>query len=255
MKRILIGKEGNQPFAIGDPNVSRQHAYLLIDEQSGMMQLVDNHSTNGTFVHNGQSFIRLFPGQPVNVSFNTMIQLGPNTRFHIRRLFQSAHPTANPATGGQAAQQQPPKKAEPKRVDIKHLHQISQHYNDESLEINSQTQKYNGLRACTFIVGTISTFGGKILAANLYGDDANEAVSWVIGVIIGVALITSLLWFINTNNEKLLKRKADNEHDYAVKYCCPVCHLSFKGKFYENILAEGSCPKCKTIYFDSTISK
>ena len=41
--QIIIGKEGNQPFQIGDPKVSRQHAILNIEEVSKEMQLIDNN--------------------------------------------------------------------------------------------------------------------------------------------------------------------------------------------------------------------
>lgn len=248
MKQILIGKEGNQPFSIPDPNVSRKHAYLLLDEEKGTMYLVDNNSTNGTYIYNGNSFVRLFANQPVLVTFDTMMQLGPNTRFHVKKLFEKK---------STAAPTQKQSKAEPqkKKVDIKHLHAISNRYNRLNVMLSAKTKKVDGLRTGTFIVGTASSFGGKVLASYLFGENVSDGLSWVIGLGLAILLIIILNWIINTNNEKIMKQKAENEHDYAVNYCCPVCHVSFKGKFYENILAEGCCPKCKTLYYDSSVKK
>lgn len=241
MKQIIIGKEGNQPFVINDPNVSRRHAYLNIDEATGQMQLVDNKSTNGTFVYNGSGFVRLFANQSYDVSLDTMLQLGPNTRFHIRRLFQ---------------QQTPPKKQEKpktKRVDIRPLRIAHNFYNKEKIEIETKSGMINGLRSCTILVSLTAAGGGKLIASGLGIED--EITGWVLGILLGGVLMAILLTLINRFNKKIIHRRNKNEHDYAIRYCCPECHTSFKGKIYENILAEGRCPKCKTEYYEASDKK
>lgn len=242
MKQIIIGKEGNQPFAISDPNVSRKHAYLNIDEITGQMQLVDNNSTNGTFVYNGKGFVRLFANQPYNVSLDTMLQLGPNTRFHIHRLFQQ-----------KPAPEKKPEKPQVKRVDISPLRLAHEFYNREKVEIETKSGTINGLRSCTILVSLTAVGGGKLIASSL--DIGDEMISWVLGVLLGGLLMAVLLISINKFNKKLIHRRNKNEHDYAVRYCCPECHTSFKGKIYENILAEGRCPKCKTEYYEASSKK
>lgn len=86
-KQIVIGKEGNQPFAIPDPKVSRRHAVLYVDEQGGRMMLMDIGSTNGTYLFNGNQFVRMTANQQYPVSGDTMIQLGPETRFHVKNCW------------------------------------------------------------------------------------------------------------------------------------------------------------------------
>lgn len=245
MKQIIIGKEGNQPFQIGDPKVSRRHAILNVDEVSKQMQLIDNNSTNGTYIYNGNGFVRLYANQPYPVTFDTMIQLGPETRFHIRRLFQQAAPI-------QPKPQEKPK-PKPKKVDIKGLRRVSDHYNSEKMKLDSRMKGVDGLRSATIIISLSSTMGGKLLAGQLLGENAEnaETISWLLGVGLAAILFFILWYSINQYQSKIIRQRTKNEHDYAVKYCCPVCHTSFKGKVYENILAEGRCPKCKAEYYES----
>jgi hypothetical protein len=241
MSEILIGREGNQPFVIGDPDVSRRHAVLTINEATGQMQLKDNNSENGTFIYNGQAFVRLYAGQPYPVTFDTMIQLGPNTRFHIRRLFQQK----------KVEPQQPlkPEKPEKKTVDISHLRQVSERYVSERMAVESKMGLVNGLRSCSILVSMLAGSTGFIFDSFGYGLSSTQAK--LIPIVFAFILMVVLLLLINILNKKLLMRRSKNDHDYAVKYCCPVCHFSFQGKIYENVLAEGSCPKCKTKFYDS----
>lgn len=238
MKQIIIGKEGNQPFVINDPNVSRKHAYLNIDESTGHMQLVDNNSTNGTFIHNGRGFVRLFANQPYDVTLDTMLQLGPNTRFHVHGLFQQ-----------KKVAPKKPEETKVKRVDISSLRLAHDFYNKEKVEIETKSGTINGLRSCTILVSLTAVGGGKLIASGLGIN--GDVIPWVLGVLVGGLLMAALLISINRFNKKLIHRRNKNEHDYAVRYCCPECHTSFKGKIYENILAEGKCPKCKTEYYEA----
>ena len=261
--QIIIGTQGNQPFAIPDHKVSRQHAVLNI-HPNGQYFIVDTGSTNGTFIYDGTNFVRLYPNQPYPVSPDTMIQLGPETRFHVRRLLEHRNPgpvaghvhvghshlqEMQPMQQRQAPrsvqQPKPQPKPQPKKVDISHLRQVSEHYDDEKMKIESKTGMINGLRGCTVVImmlaGTLATF---------FTEDGDKLMSGIIGFGIAAILMVVLLWLINSFNKKLIQRRKENEQHYAVKYVCPECHASFRGKIYENILAEGSCPRCKTIFYE-----
>ena len=94
--------------------------------------------------------------------------------------------------------------------------------------------------------GTVST-----IITNNSGDDSDSKImSSVLCIGIAFVLMAVLLVVFTNFNKKLMKRRKDNDHDYAVKYVCPECYVSFRGKIYENILAERCCPKCKTEYYD-----
>lgn len=241
-KQILIGKEGNQPFAIGDPKVSRRHAILAIEE-NGQLFLIDNNSTNGTYIYNGSAFVRIPPNHPYPVTPDAMIQLGTETRFHVRRLLPAA--TQPP---------QPPKqKPQPKRVDIKGLRHIAENYAERKMKLESKAGSVNSLRSCTILVSLVAA-GGATLFSNFSDMDKNKAIlASLVSLGIAIILMVVLLMLINRFNNRIIRERTANEKDYAVKYCCPECGVSFRGKMYENILAERQCPKCKTQYYDSDI--
>lgn len=238
-RQIIIGTQGNQPFPIPDNYVGRRHAFLTI-EPSGRCILVDNNSKNGTYIHNGSQFIRIEPKQQYPVTPDTMIKLGPQTQFHVRKLLPKA---PQPPTPEPPKQKPQPK---PKQVDISHLRRISDQYEDQKLRLDSKMGMINGLRGLTIVV----TLAGSAVGTFFGGDD--KVTVGVIALGSAVVLIGVLLFIINSYSKKLMRKKRDNENNYGVKYVCPECHVSFRGKFYENILAERCCPRCKTIYYDRT---
>lgn len=263
-KQIVIGKEGTQPFVLNDPLVSRRHATLTIQEGTGILHLVDNSSTNGTFIYNGTMWVRLYPNQPYQVSPDTMIRLGTATQFHVRRLLQpvvaqTAHGVVGgagvqaggvkPAGGAAAQPAAKPASKKPKRVCIKKLRSVSDNYTMKKMSLDSKMNTVNGLRTFSIVVSMLAGTGGKLISDQL-GFGADSAISWVIGIALAVVLVSTLLVCINRYQSKVMKARTKNEHDYAVNYCCPECHVSFKGRVYENILAEGQCPKCKAEFYE-----
>jgi hypothetical protein len=242
MKQIIIGKEGNQSFPITDPNVSRKHAVLQIDETSGRMYIIDNQSTNGTFIYNGSIFVRLFANQAYPVNFETMIQLGPETRFHISRLFQQK-PSEK--------QIEKPQQPQVKKVDISILRTISDQYTQDKMKIDTETGNIATLGTMSIVISAISGVGSNFLMGIIGINDSElKSVVSVIITIIGF----SIIWRIRSvKTRKLSALKTKTEHDYAVKYCCPACHTSFRGRIYENILAERTCPKCKAEFYEGDI--
>ena len=272
-RQILIGRRGNQPFAIQDPKVSQQHALLNVGDD-GQLQLVDTGSTNGTYIHNGSTFVRIHPNQPYIVRADMMIQLGPETRFHVRRLLSSASvgsgagfqgvnagapggAAGGPGVNGGSKRPMSPKPPQPpkKKVDITPLRLISEQYEANKMEIDSKAGMINGLRSCTVLItmaaGTVST----LITSNKSDDSNAKIISGVICIGIALILMAVLLIVINNFNKSLMKRRKDNEHEYAVKYVCPECHVSFRGKIYENILAERSCPRCKAEYYERVLPR
>lgn len=250
IKQIVIGKQGNQPFPIADPNVSRRHATLYYDDATGVMNIVDS-STNGTFVSNaGGPFLRIQPGQPVQVTPDTMLRLGPETRFHVRRLLPASVGMASKPGGGIVIEEVKPKKQpEPKKANIAHLRRVSEDYHERKTKIENEISSLNGLRSLTIVFATIATGGSAFISNNL-GLSSGETV--LVSVSILVVLITSLLLIINSRMKKVTAARAENERNYAVKYVCPECHYSFRGQYYENIIATASCPKCKAKYHEAS---
>ncbi len=248
-RQIIIGKEGNQPFALQDPKVSRRHAYLNIDD-SGNLILIDNQSTNGTYIYNGQTFVRLYPNQQYKVTADSMIQLGPETRFHVRKLLSNEvnKPVQTPQKP--KTPEKPKPAAQPRKVNIAILRRVSEVYERNKMEIESKAGMINSLRSCTIIISLLAGSAGTILTNQL---GSENAVTISIAIAVGaVVLMVILLAVINGYNKKIMQRRKDNEKNYSIRYVCPECKVSFRGKIYENILAEGKCPKCKSVYYEQS---
>lgn len=236
MRQVVIGKQGTQPFPINDPNVSRLHAVLYIDDNSGKLTLVDSASTNGTYIHNGTQFVRIPPQQPVQVRPDTMIRLGPETRFHISRILPPAKAKAEAKA-----------EEKPKKYDISGLREVSETYQTRKLELENKLNNLNGMRSFTVVISVMAS-GGSGVIGNALGLDQAQTIILIICLM--VVLISSLLYIINRSIRKVTAERNENEHNYAVKFCCPKCHYSFRGKYYENILASGRCPNCKSEYHE-----
>jgi two-component system, cell cycle response regulator len=73
-----LGRAGESSFQISDATVSRDHAFVVIDER-GSVQLRDKGSTNGTFV-NGK---RIQAHRPVELTDGDRVQLGTNIVFKL----------------------------------------------------------------------------------------------------------------------------------------------------------------------------
>ena len=72
---IVIGKEGDQPFKIDTPGVSRRHARLIIEDD--IWTLEDMNSTNGTYVQEADgSYVRIGRSR---ISPTTRVRLGDGT--------------------------------------------------------------------------------------------------------------------------------------------------------------------------------
>lgn len=250
-KSILIGREGNQPFAIGDPRVSKRHAILTI-EDNGRLILLDNRSSNGTFIHDGRSFNRIYPNQPHLVTPDTMIQLGSDTRFHVRRLL--ANQNISGVAGHNRQPKPKPEKKSPPKANIFFLRQVSEQYNETKLEIESKITSVNSLRSSTIIIVSVAGLLSS-LSTNLFDIDASETTAYIIkggvAVVVSVILFAILTSYTNSKMKKLNRMRQLNEQQYAEKYCCPTCRASFRGKYFANVLGEGSCPRCNTKFYDA----
>lgn len=237
--QIIIGRRGNQPFPLHDPKVSGKHAVLTIHE-GGQIELTDTNSTNGTYIYDGRAFKRLMPNKVYRVTGDSMIQLGPDTRFHVRRLL--------PAVGISQSPQppQPPKQ----RVDISHLRRISDRYNETKMALETKASSINGLRSLTLVASLVAGTGGYVIS-EMFGFGEKDVIErGIISIMLAVMIIVILLGIINNKSKTIVRDRNENEKQYAIKYCCPKCQMSFKGRVYENILSEGRCPRCKTEYYE-----
>lgn len=235
--QIIIGKEGNQPFVITDDYVSRKHAIFSYDETTGVMTLT-NRGTNGTYVKMGNHFQLI---EQCFVDATTVVRLGPNFIFTIAQLFQ---PGKKPPGGGGGGGEKPKE-----RVDISRLRYIAENYEATKLKLD-QKQATNGSLRMLSIGGSLIGGVAGSLIPKFIGEGDNTIYS-AIGPIIAVVFLIVLLLYCSKAGREIIIKKNENEKKYKINYCCPKCHHVLAGRLYENILAEGKCPKCKTEYYDS----
>lgn len=77
MKKITLGREGNQPFSITQPGVSRQHAEIEItDDGVWVLKDLDPENSNGTFIRDENGELQRI--STINISGKTFICLGPD---------------------------------------------------------------------------------------------------------------------------------------------------------------------------------
>ena len=239
MRQIIIGKEGNQPFVITDDYVSRKHAIFSYEETTGAMT-IKNTGTNGTFIKMGNHFQ---PIEQCNVNASSVVRLGPNFIFTIAQLFQPQ--VSYPPGGGKPGGGNPKE-----RVDISRLRRIAESYEANKLKLEQKQATINSMRMLS-IGGSL--LGGTVgaLLPKLLGDGENDPIYTAIGPIIAVIFLVILLLYCSRAGRQVIIKKNANEKRYKIAYCCPKCHGSLSGRLYENLIAEGKCPKCKTEYYDS----
>lgn len=239
MRQIIIGKAGNQPFAINDEYVSHQHAIFTYDESTGLMTLADKSSTNGTFVRMGNHYQQI---SQCNVDATTDVRLGPFFTFRVGQLFQS--PSKPPQTTT-------PPKPKQERVDIAYLRKVAENYEAAKLQLEQKQANINSLRTLS-LVGSLAGGGISAIIPKMVG----EEVEWyvlLIGPIIAVLFLVTLMLYCSKASKDVILKKNKNEKNYKISFCCPKCHVPYAGRLYENILAEGKCPKCKVEFYDSKI--
>jgi len=73
---IIIGRSVTSDIVFDNEDVSRTHAYIYCDIQNNEYYLVDNGSSNGTFLNKK----KMTPGQPSILSDNDEITFGPQAR-------------------------------------------------------------------------------------------------------------------------------------------------------------------------------
>jgi hypothetical protein len=78
-RMIFVGRSANNDIVLANKMVSKLHAYFCQVPGSGVMQLVDMTSTNGTFV-NGT---RLAPSVKTSLHDEDVISFGPETKLEF----------------------------------------------------------------------------------------------------------------------------------------------------------------------------
>ncbi|MDE7463133.1 MAG: FHA domain-containing protein [Muribaculaceae bacterium] len=226
---IIIGKQGNQPFPLTEPSISRRHAILTIDDMTGALKLRDNNSVNGTWIlcSDGR-FKRLT--QEISASPEMTIRLGATTIVKIKDLIRKKN-----------------REEETPTVDISNLRFVYEKYNNDKLRIEAESSNIMMLRMASLSLGSILGIVASLLIPKDFAGD--ETISNIIKLALTIFSMVFAWFIVDRKNKGIIRRKSNNEAYLKQSYCCPKCGFHFGTKVYSNLLAEGRCPnnncKCK----------
>lgn len=226
---IIIGKQGNQPFPLTEPSISRRHAILTIDDMTGALKLRDNNSVNGTWIlcSDGR-FKRLT--QEISASPEMTIRLGATTIVKIKDLIRKKN-----------------REEETPTVDISNLRFVYEKYNNDKLRIEAESSNIMMLRMASISLGGILGIVASLLIPKDFAGD--ETISNIIKLALTIFSLVFAWFIVDRKNKGIIRRKSNNEAYLKQSYCCPKCGFHFGTKVYSNLIAEGRCPnnncKCK----------
>lgn len=237
MRSIIIGREGNQPFPITDLQVSRKHAKLTIYD-NGEMELEDTDSSAGTFMKmkNG-AFDRI---QKCKVVPGMIMRLGQNLEISVSSLLSEKKADKKVV---------PTEKA---KADISALRYLEDHYRTQKVKYEGRSATYGMCQTGVLMTtGTVTTI---LFTTDVFGFLKDYGLEeQYIKIIPAVAslLLGAIFFFLLAKAKSSLSRKKEElEYNYKKNYCCPKCRAPFSGKAYTNILFDGSCPRCKTEFYE-----
>lgn len=248
MKTILIGKEGNQPFPITDPMVSRRHAELTI-EDDGSMLLRDTNSANGTYVKLKDGSFRKI--HECRVIRGMIVRLGPKLEVNVSAFLKTG---IEKYTSHSTTPKNDP--TPPPMIDITALRYLYDHYNMRKLRLEQQSSTNGLLRMVIPLIASL----GAIVSLFVGGNNDDRPSIEIMGVELDITKLLPavvilvcgglLFLFIDNQGKRLLQKKHDLEQGFRRNYCCPNCHTSFGTQVYENILLSEKCPKCKCKFYE-----
>lgn len=202
---IIVGRKGQQPFAITDKSVSGKHL-KLIAMPDGNVQVEDLCSSNGTFIDDVRIIKKIVPR-------NALIRMGSNYTFKVSDIFPETPKTTKSQQQGTPA---PVAKQVPE-VSITHLENVWNQYFVAKNELDNQNRNIGLMRSAspmlafipglTAVLGTYSFFKAKKF-------NYNEAI------------------------EEVKETFEDN-------YCCPNCHHFLGYVKYKLLIQDDSCRYCK----------
>lgn len=224
---ITIGRAGNQAIPISDPHVSHKHAILTIDD-NGKMHLVDNNSTNGTFVRMKNGSFK--PYKELDVTQGMTLRFGPDFECKVKDLIPA--PTPPPVSPVSPVS----------TIDITPLKYLEENYLREKVAIEQRLSTLGTLRMMVMVAGSAVT----AMVGLLVKDNDMKLVIAVLPL-----LVAALGYFILIRmNNKVIRHRNDCDTNFKKNYVCPKCRMSFLGKVYTNIRVAGQCPnpKCNVKY-------
>ena len=220
MKEVIIGRKGNQSFAITEKSVSGKHikATLLAD---GNIEIEDLDSTNGTFV-DGQRIVKKV------VSQDQMVMLGGTYQIRIGDALGLA--TQSTTTHQQNTTNS---------ADFARLKLIYEDYEATKIKLQQENAKKQFMRSLPGVASTV-----LFALTFLIGDSVNSIKPFMGIIMIGGIAISS--WMAFRGQQSMPVKMEELNKKFMVDYVCPKCKNFLGFLPYDNLKNRGVCSFCKT---------
>ena len=230
MIEIKIGREvsGNHILAIPSTykRVSRRHASLIWD--GGVATLVDNESSNGTFV-NGRRIAK------TKIKENDVVWLGPqgeegSYQLDLHKLFESCRKAEDAQKTDYSREFE-----DIKRAYIDYQQEVSTLKN----EVTKQSQMPRLLATLIpAVIGLIILLVSEDMTLRILSMSIGSVLSGVVGIL--------TLGKSAASNDQLSEEITELQIKYQPRYCCPKCGMKYPfTTHWKKLEAEGKCPNPK----------
>lgn len=218
MTEVIIGRKGNQPFAITERTVSGKHlkATLLAD---GNIEIEDLDSTNGTYV-DGQRIVKKV------VSPDQMVLLGTVYQIRIGDAMGIA-PQGSVASN-------------PEEVSaFAKLQKVYEDYEAAKVKIQQENAKKQFLRSLPGVASTV------LFALTFLLGDTVDSIKPFMGVIMITGIAVSS-WMAFKGQQTMPVKMEELNKKFMIDYVCPKCKNFLGFLPFENLKNRGACSYCKT---------
>lgn len=235
---VLIGKEGNQPFKITDPYVSRKHA-ILRTLPDGNYQLEDLGSTGGTYIlDNNNNKIRQIV--KATVTPETKVLLGTQYILEINSLLSYFHKKEKEEQEKKREEQKKLKEEKELIANFAKLQNVYENYITEKINLQKSVAVKNFYRSLPTVISTLLFGLTMVLGENTFIASVRPFIGLLMVVFIGI----TTLQVYKGQKEQPEKMEQINKQ-FMIDYVCPKCG-SFLGFIpFESLVKKKQCPSCK----------
>lgn len=218
MKQYIIGRGGNQPFAIPAEKslVSHQHATIEIDDY-GRWTITDNNSANGVYVRNADGdFERVYQTE---ITPTTVIRLGPEN-VHSMEFWAQRVVATDPNDYS---------------TEFQALKQMLVMFKETEGKVEKKTERYNWIASCSGAVGSLLFMAYYFLTQKEgQGMDSN-------GVMYRMMAMSTIPVIIKALLPKPAKQLKAMREKRLKLIRCPKCGSPLS----DHDANQGFCPRCK----------
>lgn len=227
---LIIGRKGEQPFAITDKSVSGKHLKLT-SLPDGNVQVEDLGSRNGTFI-DGVRIIKKV------VSRNTVVQMGSTFTFCISDVLPEVKKSPVPPTPPTPPTPPKPEYDEEILRKFQNLESVWNKYQEEKITLQKNNASKGFLRMLPmFVLGGL----GYLVSCIPELADFRTAIT-----LAGLGIGIMITWISYKSATSLPEQMEKLNQQFQIDYVCPKCKQFLGFTPFEGLKNRGQCSACKS---------